>query len=77
MDLDVYDTGRHTRAPQSPIDWWDQAYESEDETDDINYEDDEEHVLATRGAFAVLSNELLIKMSQFLDLESLCRGMCV
>jgi hypothetical protein len=83
MDLGAYDDTRPGRAYKGAHRWWqpsvedyyspfDPHFDLIDDCDDSDSEEDENTVLATRGAFANLSPELLIKLSTFLDLESLC-----
>ena len=85
MDLGAYDDTRPGRAHKGAHRWWqpsvedyyspfDPHFDLIDDCDDSDSEEDENTVLATRGAFANLSPELLIKLSTFLDLESLCHS---
>lgn len=53
---------------------FDPHFDYDSDSDDSDNEEDELEVMATRGDFASISTELLVRISGFLDLESLCRG---
>lgn len=53
---------------------FDPHFDESADSDDNEDEEDELEVELTRGDFNVLSPELLMRISGFLDLESLCRG---
>lgn len=55
----------------SPFDPHFDTCDSEDELDD---EELDRRLVASKGAFACLSAEILLRVSGFLDLESLCRS---
>ena len=55
----------------SPFDPHFDSFECDDEVDE---EELERRIVASKGAFACLSAEILLRVSGFLDLESLCRG---
>lgn len=52
----------------------DTLYDPYSDTTQLEEPETEERFLETRGDFAILSTEVLFKLSSYLDLESLCSG---
>lgn len=86
MDADEEYWQKAKRQRKMKSRWWqpsvedyyspfDPHFDPHSDSEDSDEEEDEAEIIATRGDFAELSTELLVRISGFLDLESLCRGM--
>ena len=85
MDLTEYDETRPRGRRRKANAWWqpsvedyysphDQHFDSFSFSDGNDSEEEDFDVLETKGAFGVMSTELLFKLTTYLDLQSLCRG---
>jgi hypothetical protein len=85
MDLAEYEETRPRGRRRKANPWWqpspedyyspfDEHFDLSDCSDGSDSEDEDFDSLETKGAFGVMSTELLFRLSSYLDLQSLCRG---